>query len=261
MKPKVSVIITTRNSARTLEKCLLSIITQTYKPIELIVVDNNSTDATKKIARTYTRFVYNHGIERSAQRNFGVSMAKGKYVLIHDSDIYFHPDSVAECVNVAEETPCHAVILPERSIGVGFWAKVKSFEREFYVGNPMMEAARFFRKNVYQGVGGYDEALTACEDWDLQWRLNNRGFITMRARHMLLHDEGKISLISTMRKKKYYGKWIHAYERRYPKIARRQFSFFARFPPLELAKSFVIHPLLTLSMVVLKTAEWLSTRW
>ncbi len=57
--PLVSVIIPTYNSSRTLEKCLESIKNQTYKNVEIIVVDNNSTDNTKEIAKKYTGKAYN----------------------------------------------------------------------------------------------------------------------------------------------------------------------------------------------------------
>ena len=79
--PLVSVIITTKNSSRTLETCLKSIKDQTYKNIELIVIDNNSIDNTKEIAKKYTNKVFNYGPERSAQRNFGAKQAKGEYLL------------------------------------------------------------------------------------------------------------------------------------------------------------------------------------
>src|ERR1035437_7792327 len=142
--PLVSVIIPTKNSSRTLEACLKSIKDQSYKNIELIVVDNNSTDDTKEIAKKYTDKVFNYGPERSAQRNSGAKQAKGEYLLIHDSDIYFNVDSDKECVELSRAENCDAIILPEKSIGIGFWAKVKAFERSFYVGNDLIEAPRFF---------------------------------------------------------------------------------------------------------------------
>jgi len=74
----VSVIITTRNEEKNIENCLQSIWMQTYPhdKIEIIVVDNNSTDRTKEIVARYTEKVYNFGPERSAQRNFGVGQAR-----------------------------------------------------------------------------------------------------------------------------------------------------------------------------------------
>ena len=81
--PEVSVIITTKNEEENIEKCLESVITQRYslKKIEIIVVDNNSTDETKKRVLKYTDKVYNFGPERSAQRNFGARKANGRYIL------------------------------------------------------------------------------------------------------------------------------------------------------------------------------------
>jgi len=255
--PLVSVIITTKNSSRTLDRCLRSIRDQTYKNIELIVVDNNSTDNTKKIAKKYTSLVFNKGPERSVQRNFGAKKAKGKYLLIHDSDIYFDRNSVKECVELAEKTGCEAIILPEKSIGEGYWAKVKAFERSFYVGNDLIEAARFFERKMYFEVGGYDEGLTACEDWDLQNRIRAKGYKTFRVKNFLLHDEGKLSLFGSSKKKKYYAKWIKIYKERYPDLAKKQFSFFGRFP--KIIKG-LRHPILFVSMIIIKGIEWMNAR-
>jgi len=102
----VSTIITTKNEAKNTGNCLRSIKNQTYlfhrnevtlrdpeDRIEIIVVDNNSTDGTKGIAKRFTDKVYNYGPERSAQRNFGacfvrcdsyltgVKQASGKYFI------------------------------------------------------------------------------------------------------------------------------------------------------------------------------------
>ena len=202
MIPNISIIITTRNSARTLNKCLKSLSQQTYKKIEIIVVDNNSTDNTKKIARKYTSKVYNKGPERSAQRNYGVFKAKGNYVLVHDSDIYFHKNSVKECIKLADNKNAKAIILPEKSIGSGFWTKVKAFERSFYVGNDLIEAVRFFERKIYLEVGGYDENLTACEDWDLTNKIRAKQIKIFRTNSSLLHDEGKLNLFGSSSKKK-----------------------------------------------------------
>lgn len=251
----VSVVITTKNSERTLDKCLESIKYQTYKPIEIIVVDNNSTDNTKNIAKKYTKLVFNYGPERSAQRNFGAKKAKGKYLLIHDSDIYFHTDTVFECMNIVNKNNCSAIIIPEKSVGMGFWTKVKAFERSFYVGNNLIEAARFFEKRMFEKVSGYDEELTACEDWDLQNKLNLKRAKTERAKLFILHDEGKLNLFGSSKKKAYYSKWIEIYKERYPELAKKQFSFFARFPIKKIIKRGLAHPILFCSMIIMKGME------
>src|SRR3989344_2742061 len=83
----ISVIIPTKNSEKFLEACLKSIKNQTYKNIEIIVVDNNSTDKTNDIARKYTNLVFTKGRERSEQRKFGGDIAKGRILIHIDSDM------------------------------------------------------------------------------------------------------------------------------------------------------------------------------
>ncbi len=70
----VSVIVTTKNEEKNIANCLKSIKGQSYpqEKIQIIVVDNNSSDSTTKIAKRFTDKVYNKGPERSAQRNYGI---------------------------------------------------------------------------------------------------------------------------------------------------------------------------------------------
>ncbi len=256
-EPLVSVIIPTKNSARTLDACLRSIKDQSYKNIEVIVVDNNSADDTKAIARKYTDKVFNYGPERSAQRNFGAKQAKGEYLLIHDSDIYFNINSVKECVALSQSEHCDAIILPERSIGVGFWAKVKAFERSFYVGNDFIEAPRFFKRAVYEKLGGYDENLYAGEDWDFAIRLREGGYKISRAKIFIEHDEGKMNLLGSSRKKKYYGQNLFdVYAKKHPEEFKKQMSFFVRFPLDKIVGKGLKHPILFSSMILMKGLEY-----
>jgi len=260
-RPLVSVIISTKDSGRTLEKCLKSIKDQSYENVELIVVDNNSTDSTKEIAEKYTDKVFNKGPERSAQRNFGVRESKGKYLLIHDSDIYFNTDSVKECVELSEREQCDAIILPEQSIGEGFWTKVKAFERSFYVGNDYIEAARFFDKDIYLKVGGYDENLYAGEDWDLTARLRGSGYKIGRAKNFLKHDEGRLNLLGSSKKKKSYSSnFFGVYAKKHPEYFKKQMSFFIRFPLNRVATQGLGHPILFSCMIFMKGLELINSK-
>jgi glycosyltransferase involved in cell wall biosynthesis len=74
-QPLVSIIIPTKNSAEFLEQCLISIKNQSYKNIEIIVVDNFSKDSTREIAKRYGATIYLKGPERSAQRNYAAKKA------------------------------------------------------------------------------------------------------------------------------------------------------------------------------------------
>src|SRR5882672_4445449 len=202
-QPLVSIIVPTYKSAKTLTACLQSIKDQTYPAIEVIVVDNNSTDNTAEIARAFTKHVYIRGPERSAQRNYGVQVSKGKYVVIIDSDMELGPKVIEACVATTESSQqIGGVVIPEESFGEGFWAQCKRLERSFYVGVDWMEAARFYRKDLYQKLGGYNEKLVSGEDWDLSQRIGKISTIG-RVSEFIMHNEGRLRLGTTL-KKKYY---------------------------------------------------------
>ncbi len=203
--PLVSVIVTTYNNQATLDACLDSVIKQSYQATELIVVDNGSTDDTKTIAKRYTSKVYDRGPERSAQRNFGAQQANGDFLLFIDSDMELDPAVVETCVaQTREHAGVGAVIIPEESFGQGFWAKCKQLERSFYVGVDWMEAARFFGRDAFLEVGGYDTQLLGGEDWDLAHRIG-QSHATARAAVYIRHNEGRLSLRRSMKKNFYYA--------------------------------------------------------
>jgi glycosyltransferase involved in cell wall biosynthesis len=208
---RVSVIVTTKNNHATLDACLKSISKQTYANIELLVIDNSSTDDTKDIAGRYTSHVYNREPERSVQRNYGVAKATGKYVAIIDSDMELEPEVIAACVAAMNrDTDAAGVIIPEQSFGQGFWAQCKRLERSFYVGVDGIEAARFFKRDVYMDVGGYDESMVSGEDWDLSRRVGEQGRI-VRVDTFINHNEGRLNLWRTLKKKAYYARQAKHY--------------------------------------------------
>lgn len=256
--PLVSVIVPTYNSSKFLGACLESVKQQTYKNIELIVVDNNSTDNTKEIARKYTDKVFNRGPERSAQRNYGVEQGQGEYVAIIDSDMQLSEKVIEKAVAKIQADNAVGIIIPEESFGEGFWARCKKLERSFYVGVSWMEAARFFRKEVYVRVGGYDEDMVSGEDWDLSQRIEKISSIG-RINEFIFHNEGKISLWKTMRKKFYYAQKFRKYLSKNQSegktesqtgILRRYRLFFSQ--PVKLFKN----PFLGLGMLFMKTCEF-----
>ena len=99
----VTAIITTKNEALVIKRLIDSILKQSYRNIEIILVDNNSTDKTKQIAKNMGLQVLNKGPERSAQRNFGVKKSHGRYFMILDADMELQKDVVKECIEIIEK--------------------------------------------------------------------------------------------------------------------------------------------------------------
>ncbi len=257
--PLVSVIIPTKNSEEFLEDCLESIKNQTYKNLEIIVVDNNSTDKTKKIALKYTELVFNKGPERSAQRNFGASKSKGDYFLFIDSDMELSKKVVEECVNRIQKSG--GIIVPEKDMGEGFWAKCKALERSFYIGVDWIEAARFFSKEVFNKFKGYDETQTGTEDTDFPQRIKDEfgENSIVRINSFIYHHEGKLSLFDTLKKRFYYAKTASIYTTRKSseEYYKKQSSILERYKlyfsdPKKLFKN----PFLGLGVLFMKTLEF-----
>lgn len=254
-KPIVSAIIATKNEEKVIKNLLESLKKQTYRPLKIVVVDNNSIDRTKEIAQKYTKLVFNRGPERSRQRNFGVQKASGKYVLILDADMELELGVVEECVGIIEKnSAAKAVVIPERSFGIGFWAQCKALERSCYLGDETIEAARFFDKQTFFEFNGYDEEITGPEDWDLPQRIRKKYKIG-RIESFIHHNEGRLSLWRTMKKKYYYAQKFTVYMKKHPKIAYQQANLFFRPAFFRHWRNLLRHPILALGMFFMRGCE------
>lgn len=105
--PLVSVVIPCYNRAAVLERSVRSVLAQSYAELELIVVDDGSTDQTRqvveKIEDPRLRYVYQKNAGACAARNHGAALAKGEYIAFHDSDDVWHPDKLEKQMQVMEE--------------------------------------------------------------------------------------------------------------------------------------------------------------
>jgi glycosyltransferase involved in cell wall biosynthesis len=250
----VSVIVPTRNSAGTLKACLRSVRAQTYSAVELIVVDNYSSDGTAQLARSLANAVIEAGPERSAQRNIGGRSAKGEFVAFIDSDMVLEPTVLAEAVARAV-AGADAVVIPEISVGDGFWARCKTLERSCYIEDPTIEAARFFTRDAFLRVDGYDEQIVAGpEDWDIHERIRAVGGQIDRTAALIRHDEGRLRLRETVAAKFYYGKATAVYIKKHPELARKQLRLI-RPAFIRHWRRLARHPVTTAGMFVQKACE------
>ena len=219
--PSVTVVVPTKNAARTLAACLASLRSQTY-PCRTVVVDNGSTDGTRAIAEAGADVVLDIGPERSAQRNHGARSFPAEIVGFVDADMILQRTVVEEAV-AALRSGAGSVIVPERTVGSGFWVEVRAFERSFYDGSDAIEAARFFRWDVFDRAGGFDEQLTGPEDWDLTESARRLAPVA-RIAAVIEHDEGTIGYLDACRKKAYYAEGVRRYVAKQGVSALRQAS-------------------------------------
>lgn len=211
--PLVSVIVPTKNSQKTIDACLDSVKKQSYRNIETIVVDNNSSDKTKEIAKKYTNLVFNRGPERCAQKNYGAKKCMGDYLVFIDGDMVLTRDIVQECVEEIEKNQrLKAVIIPGKSFGQGFWAKCRELELEYYLGIGWIEAARFIKNDAFKMIGGFNEDIVAFEEFDLPQKIKRKYPDAIgRIKGFIYHNEQNINLGTICKKKFYYAQNIKGY--------------------------------------------------
>lgn len=259
---KVSVIVTTKNEAKNIGRCLQSIQNQTYKAIEIIVVDNFSKDETKRIAKKFTKKVFDKGPERSAQRNLGGFKATGDFLMFLDADMELSENVVRGCVEEAlKNKKVGGVIIPEVSVGTKFWEKTKAFERSFYnlEGDKYTDAARFFSKEAFLSVGGFDASITGPEDWDLPESVKKNGYTIKRIKEVIFHYENIPNLSSLVKKKYYYGLKSHTYlEKQNISVVSPKTIYFLRPAFYKNWRKMLSNPFLTTSMIIMLSAETLG---
>lgn len=258
-KPLVSVVIPTYDPKRTIRKCIESILNQTYKNVEVIVVD--AVTFPEKEREEYKSYVqkktcyFVDGSERSKQRNRGIHEANGEYVLTIDQDMYLTENVIKDCCETFTTNKYIALIVPELSIGEGFWTNCVALERylSLFLEEGMNECCRFFRKKDALAIGGYDETIVGVEDSDFHIRMKKKGRIC-KIKEIIYHDEGKTSFFGRVKKKYYYSKAFKEYVKRYPGVA------IAQFFPIKKAyfkhwKILAKNPLTTVGIILLRCAE------
>lgn len=180
----VSVIVPTFNRADMIECALDSILSQTRKPEEIIVVDDGSNDETKSLLKNkYPQIIYiyqdNSGV--SAARNAGIKKSKGNWVAFLDSDDSWHSNKLAKQINKLSEHQefvwCHTNETWYRN-GV-FLKQLKKHKKQGgYIYKECLPlcvispSSSLIKKSVFSEIGLFDEQLPACEDYDMWLRIS-----------------------------------------------------------------------------------------
>lgn len=193
-KIKFSFIVPARNSSKTLLATLESIVALDLKDFELIVVDNKSTDETKRLASNFAPAKYLHCKEvgRSFARNYGAKAAQGDYLVFIDSDVVLDRGWVQTVYKLMEQrqldVACSAIYPRDEShtyldqfrLAYGNWKSRGthiSLIKQFNTYPLINSAAFMIKKSSFFAVNGFDEGLKRNEDVDLSFRLFQYGFL------------------------------------------------------------------------------------
>ncbi len=183
---KVSVIIPTYNRESFIERSINSVLNQTYKDMEVLVVDDGSTDNTRdvvaKILDTRVRYFYKENGGVSSARNFGFENSKGVYISFLDSDDLFLPEKIGFQVDALEKNRdydiCYHPIMRVDSKGAPIRYKdINKLNtpsgyilKDFFNGKIPREIhimSLLFRRECFESLGGFDLDFTISEDTDL----------------------------------------------------------------------------------------------
>lgn len=255
-RPLVSVIVPTKNSIKTLESCLRSIREQSYSNIELIVVDNFSTDGTQELAKKYADKVFEQGPERSAQVNYGVEESSGAYVYKVDSDFVLDSAVISQCIEEISKGFDAIVVHNSPDVRVSWIAKIRKFEVDMYKYDITHSSARFVKKEVYQKIGGFNSKITAGEDYDFQNKLNRDGYKTGFIEAEALHLGEPTHFWRHMKKYYDYGKDFVNYLNENQKESKKQLGFF-RSVYFKNYNHFLKHPLKTIVFILYMVFKYL----
>jgi GT2 family glycosyltransferase len=257
--PLVSVIIPTRNSEATLARCLESLEEQTYPNLEIIVVDNHSSDHTVGVAQSFKGVRFAHaGPERSSQVNLGSRIASGDYLYRVDSDFVLDPKVIDEAVRKCSQEGFEVIAIHNTSDpNVSYWAGVRKLERDCYVDDNVNIAARFFSRTAFESVGGFDDSMVASEDFDLHNRLVKAGYKIGRILPVETHIGEPSTLSEVVRKNVFYGTTFASFLAQNPGALTRQLS------PIRLSyvrhwRDFLRRPSLIPGFFVYEYVRWAS---
>lgn len=148
MSPKVSIIIPAYNVEAYIYECLKSVLAQTFSDIEVIVINDGSTDQTANIVEQFhderLRFLEQTNAGLSATRNIGIKMARGAFILCVDSDDIIHPQTVESCYSLANKYNTEVVSFD------GFDFSVKSSKKTVH-RNAYFDRSAKLKEGLYSG--------------------------------------------------------------------------------------------------------------
>ncbi len=184
--PKVSVIIPTYNRADFIEDAVESVLCQTYKDYEIIIVDDGSTDNTKDVLQRFhnkIRYIYKNNGGVASARNTGIKHAQGAYIAYLDSDDLWLPERLKFGVQALDSdkniglffSDCHRVSNGERDSKTYFDA-YKPYSgfvfKQLYMQDFIPTSTVLVRKDCLRLSGMFDGNLPLCEDYDLWLRIS-----------------------------------------------------------------------------------------
>lgn len=195
MPPKVSIIIPAYNAAKTLARTLDSACACTYDPLEIVVVDDGSTDKTLDIARRYSgkdprvRVIHQENAGVCRARNHAIGESTGEYIFPLDADDLICAEFISFAAAILDMRPEVKVVQPRADFfgtRSGEW-RLPKFNISLLARRNLLPACCMFRKSDWERVGGFCPDIVAREDWDFWISILKDGGEVVRTEEIMLH--------------------------------------------------------------------------
>lgn len=192
IKPKISIIMITRNRAGFISSAIISVQKQGFTDWELFVLDDDSTDNTRliieELASKDTRIKYHKNFPAlgiSKNRNLGLSKASGKYIAVLDSDdVWIDENKLQKQFEFLENHSDYVLIGSNTKIvneknhfikNTNFKTEDADIRQKILTKNQIAHSSVMYRKDTAEKIHGYDELLSCVEDLDLFLKLGKYG--------------------------------------------------------------------------------------
>ena len=182
----ISVIIPTYNRKHTLRRAIQSVEQQSLPPLEIIVVDDGSSDGTKEwIKKKYPhiKYIYQKNSGVSSARNKGIKISNGNWIALLDSDDEWLPNKIYKQTSEILSNS-NVKVLHSNEIWIRNGVRVNQMKKHKKYGGYIFEkcldmcrispSSVIIKKDVFNDIGTFNESLRVCEDYDLWLRITSK---------------------------------------------------------------------------------------
>ncbi|HEY9770412.1 MAG TPA: glycosyltransferase [Coleofasciculaceae cyanobacterium] len=216
--PKVSILMCVYNGETYLSEAIASILKQSYTDFEFVIVDDGSTDSTRRILSDYAAkderivLIYNQhnlGLEKSL--NKGLAATKGKYLVRQDADDISLPNRLQLQVDFLDTHPevgavgssvefidRQGTVLGKQDIPEDH----HSLQALLLINNYLWHSSMTIRRSLLQKLGGYNEQMLHAEDYDLWWRISCNSYLATLSDILLQYRRDNPAAITKLKRKK-----------------------------------------------------------
>ncbi len=196
MKPKVTVVIPCFNHGRYVERCVDSVLMQTYQDFQILVVNDGSTeqstiDTLTRLEMPKTTVLHKENGHLSSARNHGIARSNSDYILTLDADDRLAPRFLERTTPILDEDGKVGIVTcPARTFGLPPAKIIPNLGGDItnFVVHNGCQASCLFRRKCWEEVGGYDESMKqGYEDWEFHIAVTERGWRIASVPETLFH--------------------------------------------------------------------------